>query len=229
MQNNELAIGQVLGRQLGASSSRLAAWRRIMSGSEMKCIVKPVLGGLAASSILGIVWLASYLQARFGLGFTESLIEWVQLAALAATAGTFFWMARKLAAERGGLVLMGSLFMAMLIRENDRILNIGGLPGWECALIAYLAVLAYWERRHAGEILPALGAFARSQACPLMVVELALLLVYSRLFGSHLIWQYLVWDDDLHFIVRRMVEESEELTAYSVMFIASRIYLSNRK
>ncbi|MDD7022634.1 MAG: hypothetical protein PUI29_08695 [Aeromonadales bacterium] len=103
----------------------------------------------------------------------------------------------------------GSLFVAMLIRENDRLLNSGGVPGWECALLAYLAVLALWERLHRGEILPGFYAFANSPACPVMAVGLALLLVYSRLFGSHLIWQYLVLEDDTHFAVRRMVEESE--------------------
>lgn len=70
-------------------------------------------------------------------------------------------------------------------------------------------MLALWERRHRGEILPGFYAFAKSPACQVMAVGLALLLVYSRLFGLHLIWQYLVLDGDTHFAVRRMVEESE--------------------
>ncbi|MGN0908771.1 MAG: hypothetical protein ACI4NA_04050 [Succinivibrio sp.] len=193
------------------------------------CIVRNFLYGILTAAVLGAAWLASYLQARLGMDCTESLVEWVQLPALAGTAATFFWMARTRQAEKGGLVLMGSLFVAMFTRENDHLLNVDGFPGWECALSAYLAWLFFWERRHRSGIVPGLCAFARSSACPVMAVGLALLLVYSRLFGSHLIWQYLVWDDDTHFAVRRMVEESIELVAYLVMLIASRIYFQSRR
>lgn len=228
MENNEAAISQIRqGRGQGACPRARIA--RVLADCKVLCVAKASLGGVIAAAAFGLAWLASYLQARWSLGYTESLVEWGQVLALAATAATFFWMGRAHEGERGGLVLMGSLFVAMLIRENDRLLNSGGIPGWECALLAYLAVLALWERRHRSGILPGLYAFAKSPACPVMVVGLALLLVYSRLFGSHLIWQYLVLDDDTHFAVRRMVEESEELVAYLVMLMASRIYFFSRR
>ena len=228
MENNEAAISRISHeRRQGAVPGMSVA--RLLADGRVQCIAKAFLGGLAAAAAFGLAWLASYLQARWSLGFTESLVEWMQVLVLAATAATFFWMGRSHEGEKGGLALMGSLFVAMLVRENDHLLNIGGIPGWECVLVAYLAALALFERRHRNEILPGLYAFAKSPACPVMVVGLALLLVYSRLFGSHLIWQYLVMDGDTHFAVRRMVEESEELVAYLVMLLASRIYFFSRR
>ena len=120
MENNEAAISQIRqGRGQGAFHRVRIA--RILAECKAQCVAKASLGGVIAAAAFGMAWLASCLQARWSLGYTESLVEWVQVLALAATAATFFWMGRAHEGKRGELVLMGSLFVAMLIRENDRL------------------------------------------------------------------------------------------------------------
>jgi|GEM_PF-2036046 hypothetical protein len=200
-----------------------------MNRKELRIIFKNFFYGILTAAIVAGCWLSCYAQVKAGLDVTESLVEWVQEALLLLTAGTFYLMARRDRSERGGLVLMGSLFAAMLIRENDRLLNVGEMPVWEALLAVSLLVLALWERGRGPEILKGLAAFCRSGASPVMITGLALLLVGSRLFGSHLIWQYVVSDDNTHYAVRRLTEESLELVSYCVCWIGARIYSRERR
>ncbi|MBO5566701.1 MAG: hypothetical protein J5934_05745 [Succinivibrio sp.] len=170
-----------------------------------------------------------YIHAIYNLP-NETLIEWLQSLALLITIVIFVLMYRKLEDDRSGLALIAGFFGSMFFREQDVYLNTETFPGWEiCALFVLAAVFYIVYRRGIGEAVHGLAKFVSSGAFPLMAAGIAMLLVYSRLYGSGYLWSNIIIDtnDEMHELLhkaKRMSEESTELLGYVLMMLSAFFY-----
>ncbi|ADU67360.1 hypothetical protein [Pantoea sp. At-9b] len=149
-----------------------------------------------------------------------SFTELTQEAMLAVIAGLFFYASR----QRPALILVGGFFTCMLIRELDFLFDMIELGCWVWFALAMAAASLALALRHPKAILPGLVALVQHRSWQMMASGLLIVLVFSRLFGMHQLWQHLMLDG-YNRVVKNMAEEGSELLGYSLCLIASVRYL----
>lgn len=156
-----------------------------------------------------------------------SVTELAQLALLAGTVLTLLRLAVRSGEDRRFAVLAAGFFVCMLIRESDSALDqlVDGL--WQ-ALVAFVATscLVYglldWRSTLRG-----MARLVSSRIGLLMILGLAILLAYSRLFGMGALWQGLLEDQYLR-VFKNAAEEGSELLGYFLIASASLGFVSAR-
>ena len=149
-----------------------------------------------------------------------SLTENLQLLMLVCTVALFVHIAYKTKSLRRACILIAGFFLALFIRENDARLDSVYHGFWfPIALVVSLAAISYFMFDYKN----AFTQFALLLKAPpmqLMIFSLALLLVFSRLFGMGSFWRMIMQE---HFIygVKSMIEEGTELLAYISICYAS--------
>lgn len=157
--------------------------------------------------------------AVFGLECDEAgVVEISQSAALLATVALVGCVAKKRGDLRGGLVLVAGFFLAMLIREQDQVLE-EFLPhgAWvvPCALAtAGAAAIAFANR---DTLLPALAHVRANGRFPWLALGVMTVIGYARIFGSKYIWKAVVGTDDCYRAVKHVAEEGTELFGYAMI------------
>ena len=113
-------------------------------------------------------------------------------------------------------LVYSALFLATLaIREHDFLFEKTWLHWSIPALITGLSAVAWaWFQRD--KIASALTAWTAHPASSMLLVGLATLLVFSRLFGKEALWQTML-GDNYHRSMKNMVEESTELFGYALI------------
>ena len=117
---------------------------------------------------------------------------------------------------RGGLILVTGLFLDMLIRENDGLLD-GIRHGcwiYPAILTTILAVWCAWRRRKT--VLPGLMLIRDGRTFPILAFGFFALVGYSRIFGMKAIWRIVVGMDDYR-PAKHVAEEGVELFAYFLL------------
>lgn len=189
-----------------------------MSRTFQMTIGRAVGHFLALAAICGGVLAAIFWEVRVrGSSCGEvSVVEFAQVALLAAVSAGLFAAAAKLRRFRGGLLLMGGFFLCLVIRENDRWLDAVYKGFWfpVALLAALVAVVLAWRER-AG-IRPCLAAVCRLDTLPYLLSGLVCLMLFSRLFGSKMLWQP-VYGAEAARTIKNVSEESLELLADALL------------
>jgi hypothetical protein len=155
----------------------------------------------------------------------ESWTEIGQEAALFFAAVAMMLAVRKAPSKAGGLWLVAFFLFCMFIRELDAFFDLIRHGSWKYAVIvSVLVAFALAYRSGVRTILPGLADFIRSRAFILMAAGLAMLLVYSRLYGWKGLWLTFQdgcgsWTD-----IKSFSEEAAEMVSYLLIFFSSVIY-----
>ena len=203
------------------------------SRDDLLSDLKTIAGALRTSLflVLGIVvlFLIFRWDAASGNPFSEvGPTEFIQSIALALSAALFFLEARRRPDMRGGLVLTGGFIGCMLIREQDYFLDALSHGCWKWpALILALSCLAYAAATFRASV-AGLARLARWRHFSVLLVGLAIVLVYSRLFGMNILWRELLPDSQWR-MAKTAVEESSELLGYLLIVFSALLLRFEKK
>ena len=153
-----------------------------------------------------------------------SLTETLQEVMLASVAVMFFLSSRRRAAQRGALILIGGFYSCMLIRELDFVFDVVEHGSWVWFALATAAASLALALRAPRGTLEGLVAFVTHRSWLMTASGLLIVLVFSRLFGMHQLWQHLMLDG-YNRVVKNIAEEGTELLGYSICWLASVRYL----
>jgi len=153
-----------------------------------------------------------------------SLTETLQEVMLASIAVMFFWSARHRPGQRGALILIGGFYTCMLIRELDFLFDAVEHGSWVGFALATAAACLALALRSPRGTLDGLVAFVTDRSWLMTASGMLIVLVFSRLFGMHQLWQHLMMDG-YNRVVKNIAEEGTELLGYSICWLASTRYL----
>lgn len=153
-----------------------------------------------------------------------SLTETTQEALLAIVAVLFFAAAYQRPEQRGALTLIGGFYSCMLIRELDFLFDIIHHGSWVWFSLAVTAGCLAVAIRSPKRTLQGLANLLQNRSWPVMASGFLVVLVFSRLFGTHYLWEHMMMDG-YNRVVKNMAEEGTELLGYSLCTLASVRYL----
>lgn len=153
-----------------------------------------------------------------------SFTEATQEGMLALIAALFFFTAAQRPQQRSALILIGGFYSCMLIREMDFLFDLVQHGAWVWFALATTAACFALALRQPRQILPGLAALLQHRSWQMMAAGLLAVLVFSRLFGMHQLWQHLMLDG-YNRVVKNMAEEGSELFGYSLCLLASVRYV----
>jgi len=153
-----------------------------------------------------------------------SITETLQEVMLASVAAMFFWSAHRRPDQRGALILIGGFYSCMLIRELDFLFDVVEHGSWVWFALATAAACLAMALRSPRSTLDGLVAFVTDRCWLMTVSGMLIVLVFSRLFGMHQLWQHLMLDG-YNRVVKNIAEEGTELLGYSICWLASMRYL----
>lgn len=154
----------------------------------------------------------------------SSFTEIAQELILAAIASSFFIAAAGHEQYRPSLLLLGGFFGCMLIREMDFLFDEIHHGAWVWFSLALAAFSLSYAAKNLAKTLSGLVHLLQHPAWNMMVAGLLTVLVFSRLFGMHQLWQHLMLDG-YNRTVKNIAEEGSELLGYSFCLFASVRYL----
>ncbi|TCZ26483.1 hypothetical protein [Pantoea agglomerans] len=166
---------------------------------------------------IDVAWMNDALRET---SFTETTQE-IMLAVIAAL---FFIAAQRRPAQRGALTLVAGFYSCMLIRELDFVFDAIQHGSWIWFALAVTAGCLAVALRTPKKTLHALARLLQHRSWPVMASGFLVVLVFSRLFGIHALWQHLMLGD-YNRVVKNMAEEGTELLGYGLCWLASVRYL----
>ncbi|MHA6313280.1 hypothetical protein ACX3P5_18895 [Pantoea sp. S-LA4] len=166
---------------------------------------------------IDVAWMNDALHET---SFTETTQE-IMLAVIAAL---FFITAHRRPAQRGALTLVAGFYSCMLIRELDFVFDAIQHGSWIWFALAVTAGCLAVALRTPKKTLHALARLLQHRSWPVMASGFLVVLVFSRLFGIHALWQHLMLGD-YNRVVKNMAEEGTELLGYGLCWLASVRYL----
>ena len=186
----------------------------------MKSEIRTILLGIGQFLFCALLSASAYglyvLNLRVSVP-VESLIELGQDALLLSAAIFTLRTASLEKALSGGLWLVGGFLVALFIRELDGWIG----HAWVYCELVWLCGVA-WAVKAAGlgTVIPGLAHFIGHRAFPIMCAGVAILLVYSRLYGMQTLWlAYAGEACSGLYSVKTLSEESTELLALSLIHI----------
>ncbi|MEN4596985.1 hypothetical protein ABEG75_03260 [Pantoea agglomerans] len=166
---------------------------------------------------IDVAWMNDALHET---SFTETTQEII----LAVIAALFFIAAQRRPAQRGALTLVAGFYSCMLIRELDFVFDAIQHGSWIWFALAVTAGCLAVALRTPKKTLHALARLLQHRSWPVMASGFLVVLVFSRLFGIHALWQHLMLGD-YNRVVKNMAEEGTELLGYGLCWLASVRYL----
>lgn len=153
------------------------------------------------------------------------IVEFSQTACLMTVVSCVLLAARRRRELRGGLALVAGFFAAMLVREQDQLIE-RVLPHgfWLVpALGVTFAACAYaFVRRET--ILSAFRQLAATRAFSYLPLGLFTVLAFARAFGGKMIWKHVALPTDYR-LVKHVSEEGTELFGYAILVLWAVSYL----
>lgn len=189
--------------------------------SLVRTMIYILLAAVLASAVLFGLWFDVHvLQDKLG---EISVTETLQAGMLAAIVVIHFKLVNDSAFMRNCNLLIGGFFLAMLIRELDGLFDLISHGSWVWfALLSSILVIAYTARHHR-RTLAELSRYPLTPYYGMMISGLLCILVFSRLFGMHSLWESVLGDEYLR-VVKNMVEEGSESFGYTLCLTASIAY-----
>ncbi|WP_345827593.1 hypothetical protein AAGR08_18395 [Pantoea sp. BRR-3P] len=153
-----------------------------------------------------------------------SFTEITQEVMLLLIASCYFLCAWQRSQQRSVLLLVGGFYSCMLIREMDFLFDFIRHGSWLWFALATTAASLAMALRQPRQILPCLVSLVQHRSWQMMAAGLLAVLVFSRLFGMHQLWEHLMMDG-YNRVVKNMAEEGSEMFGYTLCLIASARYL----
>ncbi len=186
--------------------------RAVLKAAGLLC----VMGAGVAALFLAFRWDASCSRP-----FTErSPTEILQSVVLALSVLTYAREARRRAAMRRALVLVGGLLACMLIREQDCFLDAVSHGSWKWPAFALAASCILYALAAPDRTLSALARLTKTKGFLTLLTGLVIVLAYSRMFGTGILWKALLHDGGWR-IAKCAAEESSELLGYLLILFSA--------
>ncbi|GAA3606139.1 hypothetical protein GCM10023078_36540 [Gibbsiella greigii] len=125
-------------------------------------------------------------------------------------------------------VLIAGFFGCMLIREMDFLFDAIAFGSWVWFALAVAALSLFLGLKKTAEAVNQLAVFMRHPAYGMMFSGLLCILIFSRLFGMHILWQQLMQDGYIR-VVKNAVEEGTELFGYLLCLMSTCWYLATNR
>lgn len=180
------------------------------------------LSGIFLTLLMGLIFIDVYWLHNFV--YEISLTEITQELMLAAITLSFFISAYRRLVYRHARVLIGGFFLCMLIREMDFVFDMLWHGAWVWFALAVTLFCVLYSLKDLPATLRGMAHFFSHPSYGMMWSGLLCILVFSRLFGMHLLWQGLMLDG-YNRVVKNMVEEGCELLGYALCLLATASYL----
>lgn len=190
------------------------------------CALRLLFGlGLGILALFLIFWWdAGCLHPFAEVGPTE----FSQTLLLLASTALFFSEARRCPDMRRALTLVGGLTGCMLIREQDYFLDMISHGCWKWpALTLAFGCLAF-AASNLRDAVTGLARLIRWRHFPLLLAGLVIVLAYSRLFGTSMLWKTLLPDGDWR-AAKNAMEESSELLGYALILTSALLLRFGKK
>ncbi|MBM7456091.1 hypothetical protein HNR62_001972 [Oceanisphaera litoralis] len=155
-------------------------------------------------------------------GFTELLQALlILLSALLCAAG-----AVRVREQRGFLILISGFFFSMFIREFDFLLDDVQDNLWQYCVLAVFLVSVALAARYRQSTLHGMTNAIHSVPFNYVLMGIATLLCFSRVFGTGAIWEAVLDGQDGAdvFLVKSVVQEGLELFAYGIIFHSTALF-----
>lgn len=174
---------------------------------------------LALIASVLLVCVVIYVEVRM-LGGTMSeggLVESVQALLIALSSLTFFVGAYRHPDQRSYLILVASVFLCMFVRENDRVLDQIAHGIWIVPTLLIMAAAGISAAKDRTTLLNPLRIHSQRGSFWVLAVGFVQLIVFSRLFGSGLLWDHSAMQAGSD-VAKRIVQEGTELSSYALIF-----------
>ncbi|MFI8418062.1 hypothetical protein ACQKDS_14285 [Serratia sp. NPDC078593] len=195
--------------------------RLIIKKLSLFALYSVVLALLMGLLMIDVHWLHNFVHEM-------SLTEFAQEILLAIIVFSFFISAKRHPLYRHSRVLIGGFFLCMLIRELDFVFDYLHHGAWVWLALFTTVVCVWYAIRQPKATVDGLAHFFTHSSYGMMCAGLLCILVFSRLFGMHQLWQDLMLDR-YDRVVKNMVEEGCEILGYALCFFATCSYLSRNK
>ncbi len=195
----------------------------LLSDLKAICNALRLLSALAFGVVL--LFLIFWWDASTSRPFVEAgPTELIQSCALALSSGIFLLEARRCPDLRGSMLLVSGFIGCMFIREQDYFLDniVHGFWKWPALALAFSCMAC--AARTFRTTVAGLAWFVRWRYFPVLLTGLAVVLVYSRLFGMSSLWRELLPDGDWR-MAKTAIEESSELLGYMLIVFSSVLFL----
>ncbi|ATC15247.1 transporter [Escherichia coli] len=158
-----------------------------------------------------------------GLG-EFSATEIVQEASLAAIVIIHLSQARRHAESRQCNILIAGFFTAMFFRELDALFDIIYHGSWVFFSLAVSVMAIFYAILAGRKTLEKLSHYICTPQYGIMLCGIICILVFSRLFGMHYLWETLLKDNYMR-TVKNIVEKGMEMFGYSLCLLSSLGYI----
>lgn len=182
-------------------------------------------------AIFSFVLIAVFMAALVGLVMFDVMVlgnnvpengatELTQEGLLALNALIFARLALLFPQRRGCFVLVMGLFSCMLIRELNGLFDVIQHGFWKYPAWLMALVCMFYAWRAKGTVLGPLAELVRTRHFSTLCYGMAIVLVFSRLFGNGEFWHVALADHFLR-IAKNVAEEGIELQGYGILFCGS--------
>lgn len=180
-------------------------------------IVRFLLIAVYFAAVAGVIHIS---VATHHIAAESSLIELSQLALLGITVGAFHFIAQTNAKLRSAAKLISAFFLCLMIRELDAMFDLIAHGFWKYPALTVAGIAIYQALKDRKEAYQSLLAVVNARNFNPLILGMALLLVFSRLYGMGDLWESAM---GVHFVrdVKDLAEEGTELLAYSVICLSS--------
>jgi hypothetical protein len=193
---------------------------------DLSIIIRKLCVFLLSASCLAFLMGLIFIDVHWLHNFVyeTSLTEATQEIMLAAIALMFFISAYRQREHRHAKILIGGFFLCMLIREMDFVFDMLRHGAWVWFALAVTLICVLYALKDLPATLHGLAHFFKHPSYGVMFSGLLCILVFSRLFGMHLLWHELMLEG-YNRVVKNMVEEGCELFGYTLCLFATVGYL----
>lgn len=146
----------------------------------------------------------------------RSPLEHIEQGLLCLNIMFFLIIATSQPSHRRVALLIAGFFSCMLIRELDSFFDEILHGFWKYPAILLAAITVFYASRSPTETIRGLAYYVQTPYFGIVATGMALLIVFSRLFGMGVFWE-MVMDDNYQRIVKNLVEEGTELMAYTII------------
>ncbi|PSW21228.1 hypothetical protein C9I98_04555 [Photobacterium sanctipauli] len=189
---------------------------------------QPLFSNISLFFVLALLLTLSAFTIHFeanypGFFFNASSIELLQESYLLISATVFYLIGARDQSQRPFAFLVAAFFSVMLIRELDEVLDYIAHGFWKYPAWAVAVVAICYATSNLNKTLTSLNAYFQHRSFGIMLMSVASLLVFSRIFGMNVLWSSLMPGGN-HGMVKTFVEEGSELLSYSCLVFASLWY-----
>ncbi|WP_141202171.1 hypothetical protein [Oceanimonas doudoroffii] len=128
--------------------------------------------------------------------------------------------------QRSFLILVAGFFLCMFFREQDRLLDLVFDGLWQLLVFATATISIVMSLRDRRTLISAMAAACQSVAFSHVLFGIALLLCFSRVFGTGALWEEVLVgvDADVLHQTKTVVQEGLELCGYYFIFYGSLMF-----